>query len=96
MYPLHHRLTKMSIPKAQSIGMTGFQRLCITATQAYFRGKMAQSLDTTGIEGIFLGYRGPGIQMLWEAVRRGGGALWGRGLGFKEAQSDSNNDFKTH
>ena len=26
----------------------------------------------------------------------GGGALWGRGLGFKEAQSDSNNDFKTH
>ena len=27
--------------------------------------------------------------------KAGGRALWGRGLGFKEAQSDSNNDFKT-
>ena len=69
MYPLNHGLTKMSIHKAQSIGMTGFQQLCITATQAYFRDKMAQSLDTTGIEGIFLRYRGPGRP--WEAGRPG-------------------------
>ena len=78
MYPLNHGLTKMSIPKAQSIGMTGFQQLCITATQAYFRDKMAQSLDTTGIEGIFLRYRGSGRRS-----GRGEGRPGGRGSALK-------------
>ena len=73
MYPLKHGLTKMSIPKAQSVGMTAFQRCGITATQAYFRGKMAQSLDTTGIEGIFLRYRGPGRRSGRGEGRSGGG-----------------------
>lgn len=73
MYPLKHGLTKMSIPKAQSVGMTGFQQLCITATQAYFRGKMAQSVGTTGIEGIFLRYRGSGRRSDRGEGRSGGG-----------------------
>ena len=78
MYPLNHGLTKMSIHKAQSIGMTGFQQLCITATQAYFRAKMAQSVGTTGIEGIFLRYRGSGRR-----PSRGEGRSGGRGSALK-------------
>ena len=73
MYPLNHGLTELSIQEAQSIGMTGFQQLCITATQAYFRDKMAQSLDTTGIEGIFLRYRGSGRRSGRGEGRPGGG-----------------------
>ena len=73
MYPLNHGLTKMSIHKAQSIGMTGFQQLCITATQAYFRGKMAKSLDTTGVEDFSGLYRGSGRRPSRGEGRSGGG-----------------------
>ena len=60
MYPLNHILTKMTIPKAQSTGMTGFQRGGITASFNYFRDKTAQSVGTTGTQGFSLGYRGSG------------------------------------
>ena len=87
----------MSIPMAQSIGMTGFQRCGIMGTWGDLEGdlgdKMAQSVGTTGVDGFSGLYRGPGRP--WEAVRQGGGAPWGEGPGFKQAQSDSNNDFKT-
>ena len=62
MYPLHHGLAEMSIPKAQSVGMTGFQRGGITASFNYFRAKRAQSIGTTGVEGFSLRYRGSGRQ----------------------------------
>ena len=63
----------MSIPKAQSVGMTAFQRLWITASPAYFRDKMAQSVGTTGVEGFSLGYRGPGRRYGGGEGRPGGG-----------------------
>ena len=50
----------MSIPKAQSIGMTGFQLGGITATQGFFKAQKAQSVGTTGVEGFSGLYRGSG------------------------------------
>ena len=73
MDPLHHRLTKMSIPKAQSVGMTAFQRGGITASFNYFRDKTAQSVGTTGTQGFSLQYRAPGRQYSRGEGRPGGG-----------------------
>lgn len=63
----------MSIPMAQSIDMTGFQRGGITASFNYFRDKTAQSLDTTGVEGILLRYRASGRRQGRGEGRSGGG-----------------------
>ena len=63
----------MSIPEAQSVGMTGFQLLCDTASFNYFRDKMAQSIGTTGVEGFSGGYRGPGRQEEGGRGARGAG-----------------------
>ena len=63
----------MSIPKAQSVGMTAFQRLGIMASFNYFRYKRAQSVGTTGVEGILLLYRGSGRQASRGEGRSGGG-----------------------
>ena len=63
----------MSIPKAQIVGMTGFQRLGITASFNYFRDKTAQSVGTTGIEGFSGLYRGSGRRSSRGEGRSGGG-----------------------
>ena len=57
---LNHGLTELSIPEAQSVGMTAFQRLWDAASNDYFRDKMAQSVGTTGVEGFSGGYRASG------------------------------------
>ena len=64
----------MSIPMAQSIGMTGFQRCGIMGTWRGDLGdKMAQSVGTTGIEGFSGLYRGSGRRSSGGEGRPGGG-----------------------
>ena len=75
MYPLHHRLTKMSIPKAQSVGMTALQRLWIAAPQGFFKAQTAQSIGTTGVGGFSMLYRRTGRRYGRGEGRSGGGGV---------------------